>query len=310
MSQSPTLNQGLLRQILLANALFSGLSGLALFIIPGAIGQFMGVSAKPLLMAVGLGLLLFAADLLHQTRSTRMATWRVLYTSTADFAWVLGSLMWVIFWPHSVSENGLMALSWIALLVGTLGFLQIRGINRLYQAVAPQFYRHCLTVEIPVSATAIWEIIGDLGNIQHYMPSLKHSELLNGAKPGVGAVRHCINQNNQAWSEICTAFEPGKSFHMRFLSEEPGFPFPAKEMYGGWAVIPMGSDLTQSQVRVWWELKPKQGWLAPLLMPALAFQADRDFLRLIQSMAEQVSRANANQPTQKAVKARLLPHLC
>lgn len=303
------INQKPLRIVLFANALFSGLSGMTLVLMPEQISQFLDISGQSLLLAtMGLGLILFAIDLSHQISQSRMATWRALYASIGDFTWVLGSLMLLILKHQNFSQSALLLISGIAILVGVLGSFQIWGIRLYHQLANTQRYRHCLSVEVPVPAAAMWEIIGDLGQIQQYMPSLKHSELLNNSQPGVEAIRHCINNKNQAWSEVCIAFEPGKSFDMRFLSEEPGFPFPAKEMLGGWEVF--NQSPTSSQVRIWWELVPKSDWLAPLLMPVLAFQADRDFVRIVQVMAEQALNKDTKQVLQKPVKAHLLPTLC
>jgi len=295
-----------LRLALGGNALFSAFSGLLLLLLPDTLAQLLGISAPFLLPALGLGLLLFAADLLHQIHRPRLATWRALYASLSDFAWVLGSLLLLVFWPTAFAPEGLWLIAAVALLVGLFGALQLQGIRWAHRAPQGPLYRHCLSVAVPVGAEAMWEMIGDMGNIQRYMPSLTHSELRNGSQPGVGVVRHCINHKQQAWSEACTVFEPGRSFSLRFLSDEPDFPFPASEMYGGWEVLPDG--LHHSTVTVWWELQPRPRWLAPVLMPLLAFQADRDFTHIIANMAQRAPVSAAG--IRPDVQGRLLSRFC
>lgn len=124
-----------------------------------------------------------------------------------------------------------------------------------------------------------------MGDIQNYMPSLVSSEILDNKSPGVGAVRRCTDYSDRSWTEECLEFEPGHSFTVRFAAEAPDFPFPASTMLGGWEVISAG---TGSEVMVWFELAPKPRFLAPILLPMLAFRADRDFVKVIRLMADDV----------------------
>jgi hypothetical protein len=87
---------------------------------------------------------------------------------------------------------------------------------------------------------------------------------------------------------------------MRFAAEAPDFPFPASTMLGGWKVMSVG---TGSEVMIWWELAPKPRFLAPILLPILAFSADRDFVRVIRRMAN-------DSLEQKQHGARLAMHFC
>jgi hypothetical protein len=79
---------------------------------------------------------------------------------------------------------------------------------------------------------------------------------------------------------------------MEFLCDEKGFPYPAKEMIGGWDLIKTSE--TSTEVHVWWELQPKPAFLAPLILPLLGLKADIDFPPLVFRMASR------NQPTKHA----------
>jgi hypothetical protein len=63
---------------------------------------------------------------------------------------------------------------------------------------------------------------------------------------------------------------------------------------------------------VWWELTPKNILLAPVILPLLAFQADRDFPKIIQRMATTALGNNGAVQAQAnaGVLARLLPRSC
>jgi hypothetical protein len=111
---------------------------------------------------------------------------------------------------------------------------------------------------------------------------------------------------NAAFSLTC----PGRSFDVRFLCEAPGFPFPATTMRGGWEVA--ARNEVGSEVSVWWELTPKPKWLTPILLPVLAFQADRDFARVIERMARDALAevSNGQDEILPGNGARLIPKLC
>ena len=301
-----------LRLVLLGNAFFSTACALLMQINPVLLGDLLGVQAPLIYRLIGVGLLVFAADLVHQASRPRLATWRALYASAGDVLWVLATIVGLLLFPGVLSPIGLVTVSLMATVMLVFGLLQMRGIRIAHRAPERDLNRHCIMVRVDVPAPAMWEVIRRIGDIQRYMPSLKSSQILYGREPGVGAVRHCVDQAGKSWSEECIAFTPGREFTVRFLADEPGFPFPASEMFGGWEVMPEeqgGGEREGSVVKVWWELTTKPAWLAPLLLPLLAFQADRDFTGIIEAMAgdargEPVSR----RATGSGV--RLLPLAC
>jgi hypothetical protein len=175
----------------MANAVFSFSTALLMFFDPVLVGGLLGIQAPQILQFVGIGLAIFATELIDRARSQRVATWRALLASAADFSWVIGSI-----------------------------------------------------------------------------------------------------------------------FAVRFRSEAANFPFPAKTMRGGWEVI--SSDVG-SQVMVWWELKLHNKLLAPLILPLLAFQVDRDFPKIVARMAATAileQNSNVTMPLKEGVFARLLPIFC
>ncbi len=298
-----------LRGALMANAAFSAGCGAAMLIAPGQIDAWLALGHPLMLQVVGLGLLFFAADLLHQATRPRLLTWRALYASVADLLWVIGTLALLLIAPSLLSAAGAILMLAIAGVVLAFGLWQLWGIGRAHRGANPSRYRHCVQVAVDVPADAMWSVISRLGEIERYMPSLRSSEVLGDRPPGVGAVRVCENHAGRRWGEECTRFEDGHGFDVRFLAEDPDFPFPATIMFGGWEVIPRGEG---SEVRVWWELEPKPKLLAPVMLPMLAFGADRDFPVIIQRMAAAASDAcgQVSNPTDDAPMARLLPYPC
>lgn len=272
-----------LRAALLANAVFSASCGLLMLVWPVLIEAWLGIRAPLLLRVLGFGLLLFAADLLHQATRPRLATWRALYASVSDLLWVIGSTVGLLLFSKLFSLTGVGVVLIVAVIVLALGGWQVWGIDRAHRAENPALHRYCLVVRTEAPAAAMWDVIGRMGDIQHYMPSLVRSEILDDKAPGVGAIRRCADQSGRSWAEECIEFEPGHSYTVRFIAEEPDFPFPVSNMLGGWKVMAAG---TGSEVMVWWELAPKPRFLAPILLPILAFNADRDFVQVIRLMAD------------------------
>lgn len=298
-----------LRIALIANAVFSiTCAGLMIF-RPSLIGAALGIQAPLVLQAVGIGLVIFAADLLHQATRPRIATWRALYASTGDFLWVIGTFALLALFPGVLSYFGVWLVVAVALAVFAFGAWQLWAIGRAHQLPSTGEYRHCILVQVNAPADGMWRVVSRLGDIKAYMPSLRRSVVLDGRDPGVGVIRTCEDRTGKQWSEECVEFNAGRGFVVRFLSEAPDFPFPAKTMRGGWEVIPTDGG---SQVMVWWELVPKQRLLAPIILPLLAFQADRDFPKIIQRMATDALGHTPEAVSQRSpgAIARLLPNFC
>lgn len=298
-----------LRLALVANAIFSLFSALFMLFRPVMVGEWLGIQVPLILQIIGSGLVIFAAELIYQATRQRVATWRALIASAADFSWVAGSIVLLLAFPQLFSSLGNMLVLTVAGAVFVFGAWQLWAAGRAHRTGEGGAYRHCIIVETNAPAAKLWQIVGAIGDIKHYMPALKNSVILGGNTPGVGAVRACEDRAGKQWSEQCTAFNPGRSFEVRFVSEAANFPFPAKTMKGGWEVMPLGSG---SQVMVWWELIPKSNLLAPLILPVLAFQADRDFPKIIQRMAVAALGENGvmPRPSKNGVFARLLPSFC
>jgi len=298
-----------LRLALAANAVFSLSPALLMLFRPALVGEWLGIHAPFILQFVGFGLVIFAVELIYQATRQRVATWRALFASIADFLWVVGSIILLLAFPQLFSPEGNVLVIAVAGAVFGFGAWQLWAVGRAHRIGKDGDYRHCIIVETNAPAEKMWRVVGNIGDIKNYMPSLKHSVVLDGKIPSVGAVRACEDRAGKQWSEECTEFNPGHSFAVRFLSEAPNFPFPAKTMRGGWEVTTLNAG---SQVMVWWELIPKNKLFAPIILPMLAFQADRDFPKIVHRMATDALENNGEVRLQPnaGVVARLLPSFC
>ena len=237
---SPSL---LLKTDLIGNAAFSFASSLVFMLFPEHVSKFLGLEAAPWVRIIGAGLFFFALDLLHQATRKRLATWRALYACAGDFMWVVASLVGCIGFRDAFTSHGLIAIGIVAAVVALFGILQVFGILQAHRSSDGHHFRHCVVVGVDCSADAIWSVVAQLGEISRYMPELRRSFIRDGLPVGEGVVRECEDTSGRQWAEKCTVYDPvDHGFEVTFLANEPGFPYPAYEMRGGWQVIRLAAS--------------------------------------------------------------------
>lgn len=273
----------LLRTALMSNAAFSALTGVALVLAGAQIATWLGHIPAWLLMTVGGGLMGFAGLIIVAVSHMQPA--RALLITALDLGWIICTVP-LIFVSELLSDPGKVAVLVVAMLVGLLALAQMAGIRALLRdpVAGRGQYRHCVAVEVDAPVQAMWNVIADLGRVAEFSDSLVKSVLRDGVRSGVSAVRVCTNTRGRTWSEVCERFEPEThQFEVRFLTEEPGFPFPVRVMSGGWNVKERVGG-KGSVIEVWWSLTPKRlGWLTVALM---GMQINSDMTTLIGRMAE------------------------
>ncbi len=125
MTQTATTHsaESTLRKVLLANAEFSILTGLAALLFGGPIADTLGVDQAWLIRLLGAGLLGFASIVFLVSRSTRPTLQRwSREISQGDFGWVLGTV--VVIALGWLSTNGAIIMAVIAAAVLALGLAQ------------------------------------------------------------------------------------------------------------------------------------------------------------------------------------------
>lgn len=122
-----------LRTALQANAAFSSVCGLMMVFQPDLIGNLLGFEAATCFRLLGIGLLLFAIDLIHQATRPALARWRAILASTGDFLWVLASAVGLTLFANHLSQSGVLAVLAVAAIVLGFGCWQVLGLSRLAQ---------------------------------------------------------------------------------------------------------------------------------------------------------------------------------
>ena len=122
-------NNDLLFRALRLNALFSGISALLLLAAAPWLATQLGLgSAMPVYVTAGL-LGLFALQLAHIVRTRQIRVAEIVGIIGGDFAWVIGSAVFVALFYASMTLIGLVLVDAVALAVLYFAIQQIRGLR-------------------------------------------------------------------------------------------------------------------------------------------------------------------------------------
>lgn len=125
----------LLSRAMVENALFSGATGLVLVIGARWLSGWLVLNAW-LLAALGVGLLLYAADLVWLSRSERFLLAGGRLAVVADIGWVIAAAALITF-TAVLTTPGELALALVSLVVAGFAAAQWIGLRRLSAAGAP-----------------------------------------------------------------------------------------------------------------------------------------------------------------------------
>ena len=117
----------LLRNALLANAAFSGLSGITLLVFSGALGGLIGVPSNALAVT-GAVLLVFALGLVRNGRRAQVNLAEARLAVVSDWAWVVGSAVLIALVPLTAPGRALVV--GVAAVVAAFALAQAVGIRR------------------------------------------------------------------------------------------------------------------------------------------------------------------------------------
>jgi len=126
-----TNNSSLLRNALYGNSAFSFTSGLAFLLSSKAIAAFLGISASWVMLALGVGLVLYGVEIFMGARSQPVHTGIARFAVYADFAWVALSAALIFTNLVAFTTAGKWAIAIVADIVLVFAILQFMGVRRL-----------------------------------------------------------------------------------------------------------------------------------------------------------------------------------
>ena len=107
----------------------------------------------------------------------------------------------------------------LAIIVAILAFLQFWGLQR---AGAKNSFS--VSTLIDASASEVWNVLADIGNIAQWHPGVKASQLISN-KEGLGASRHCDLGGNNYLDEQVVTWKPEQ--HLTFRITKTNLPMTA-----------------------------------------------------------------------------------
>ncbi|MTI33580.1 hypothetical protein [Xanthovirga aplysinae] len=119
-----------LRNLLKINAIFSLLSGLVLVLFKHQVGALLTISNPQILLLIGIGLFLFAGNLLYHAFNKEIKPNSIRIIIYEDWTWVLGSAVLLILNPFETSSLGLALIGMVAFIVMTFALLQTIALNQ------------------------------------------------------------------------------------------------------------------------------------------------------------------------------------
>jgi hypothetical protein len=120
-----------LKSTLKGNALFSLGSGLSLILLSDQIMAFLAITSTFPLKLIGFGLLFFVLFLTFVAYKNKLNTGLVYTIIALDIAWVIASILILIFDPFAISFPGKSVIFLIAMIVSVFALLQYKLIRRL-----------------------------------------------------------------------------------------------------------------------------------------------------------------------------------
>jgi hypothetical protein len=121
----------LLRRVLQANAIFSGISGLAFIAAFRPIALFLGLDAPFSLIVIGIGLLLYALVLWFNAGQQPLNHQFAWVAIIADTTWVVGSYLILLTDWLSLTSAGWWAVAIVADVVTIFAVVQFYGLRQI-----------------------------------------------------------------------------------------------------------------------------------------------------------------------------------
>lgn len=126
-----TNNSSLLKYALYGNSAFSFFSGLASIVFSRAIANFLGLSASWIILALGIGLILYGIEIYFAARANPVHKGIATFAVYADLAWVLASAALIFANRVDFTTAGKWAIAIVADIVLVFAILQFVGLRRL-----------------------------------------------------------------------------------------------------------------------------------------------------------------------------------
>lgn len=227
-----------------------------LFAVPA---EWQGLTLRVL----GIGLLIFAADLCLMALDRFVSKGAVLLISVLDLGWIAGSAVLFLFFAPIFTDLGLIILAVVAIVVGICALGQYLGARGIVPPKSQAEVRSVgdvlqarVTRAVAAPTETVWAVMTDHPAYADVASNISKVELLSG--DGIGMERRCYGPKGENWRETCDLFDPGRAYGFRIHTDAPDYPYPIAELQGRWSVVPKG---TGSEFSIHIDAKPKGNFL-------------------------------------------------
>lgn len=238
---------GLARTFLGLNASFSLFTGVACLLAAASVADVLFASPADWLAAVirllGVGLLVFAIDLLLMAANKHVTKVQVHLICLADLGWIAASAGLLAFAAHLFSSVGVTIVVVVAGFVAFFAIGQFVGARSIVPSpavAAVQREERTLVASVKRSVAApvdaVWQAMIDHPAYADVADNLSKVEVISGQ--GLGMQRKCYGLKGESWSETCDIFEEGHLFGFKIHTDAPDYPYPFTDLSGRWSVVP------------------------------------------------------------------------
>lgn len=117
------------RRVILANGVFSTVTGAGMALFSTPIAEYMGVSPTAILI-LGVGVVVFASLLFMWSRRNTLTRERLMLIFAADVAWVTASVIILLTDAFAMTDGGKLVVLVVALIVGDFALFEGIGWRR------------------------------------------------------------------------------------------------------------------------------------------------------------------------------------
>lgn len=238
---------GFARTFLGLNAAFSFLTGMICLSAAGSVVDVLFASPADWQVTVirlfGVGLLVFAADLLLMVVNRHVIKTQIHLICLADLSWIAASAGLLAFADHLFSSLGATVVLVVAGFVAVFAIGQMVGARSIVPSPAVASIQRkgrtlVASVKRSVAAPvdAVWRVMIDHPAYADVADNISKVEVISGQ--GLGMQRKCYGLKGESWSETCDVFEEGHLFGFKIHTDAPDYPYPFAELSGRWSVVP------------------------------------------------------------------------
>ncbi|HEY9048017.1 MAG TPA: hypothetical protein VIN08_19055 [Ohtaekwangia sp.] len=123
-----------LKNVLLINAVSSGITGVALIALASQVASLFGVTEIQAFLETGIFLVAFAAFVSYEGMRHSLRVKNIYVIIVLDIVWVIASAAIVVPQLFDLTAIGYIAISAVALWVAAMAYLQLQGVRQISAA--------------------------------------------------------------------------------------------------------------------------------------------------------------------------------